>query len=41
MRIPGTWVDKRWWEKEGLGLAGARAAAAAAEGDRGEEETGR
>ena len=29
--MPGTWVLKRWWEQEGLDLAGARAAAASEE----------
>ena len=43
VRMPGTWVAKRWWEQEGLDLARARAAAAVAEGEgeRGEEETER
>ena len=38
----GTWVARRWWKQEGLDLAGAREAAAAAEGgelgSEGEEE---
>ena len=35
VRMPGAWIAKRWWEHEGLDLAGARAAAvAAAEGER-------
>ena len=36
VRIPGTWVSKRWWEQEGLELEGARAAAEAV--DEGEPE---
>ena len=28
VRMPGMWVGKRWWEQEGLDLAGAMAAAA-------------
>ena len=31
VQMPGTWVAKRWWGKELMDLAGARAAAAAAE----------
>ena len=40
MRRLGEWVARRWWEKEGLDLAGARAAAEANgwEGSEGEEE---
>ena len=26
VHIPGAWVNGRWWEQEGLDLAGARAA---------------
>ena len=37
-RAPGARVGMRWWEQAGIDLAGAReAAAATAEGDRGEE----
>ena len=25
VRMLGTWVEKRWWEQEGLDLAGVRA----------------
>ena len=38
--MPGTWVEKRWQEKEGLYLVIERATAAAVEGEMGEEETG-
>ena len=35
----GAWVDRRWWEQEGLDLAGTKAAAAATAEDReGESE---
>ena len=31
VRMPGTWLDKRWWEKEGLELVGLKAVAASEE----------
>ena len=44
MRKPGAWVAQRWWDQEGIDLAGAREWAAAAvdgEEDIGVEETAR
>ena len=42
MRRPGVWVSRRLWEQEGMDLAGARVAVAAAEDgemvNEGEEE---
>ena len=38
VRMPGTWVAKRWWGQEGLYLVGARAATAAPEEEGRSEE---
>ena len=38
VQMTGAWVAKRWWEQEGLDLAGARAAAAEEDEEREEEE---
>ena len=41
VRMLGKWVEKRWWEQEGLDMAGARAAAEmSVEEDRGGGYTG-
>ena len=42
MRRLGAWVSRRWWEQEGIGLAGERERAAQQMGRRrGEDNRGR
>ena len=38
MRMPGTWVVKRWWDQEVIDLAGFRVAEASAEDEGGTED---
>ena len=38
VHMPGSWLAQRWWEQEGVELAGARARAAAAEAEADREE---